>query len=215
MASTLLLRLFGGASLECDGERMTGAAMQRHRLALLALLATSPAGTMSRERLMAMLWPESDHAEARHLLNVAVHALRKALHEDALLSVGRDLAINPALLQCDVVQFTDALSRGDFEHAVGLYAGPFLDGFFLDDAAEFERWQDAERARLDTLYANALERLAAAAEGRGQASVAIGWWRRLVRHDQGNVRALLHLMEALEVVGARAEALSWRTRMPR
>lgn len=41
-----------------------------------------------------------------------------------------------------------------------IYAGPFLDGFFLSDAPEFERWVDTERGFLARQYAGALEALA-------------------------------------------------------
>ena len=36
----------------------------------------------------------------------------------------------------------------DGHEALELYRGPFLPGFFVADAPEFERWMEEERARL-------------------------------------------------------------------
>ena len=54
------LRLLGGLSLQGDRTTLTGPATQRHRLALLALLAVSGSRTLSRDKLIALLWPERD-----------------------------------------------------------------------------------------------------------------------------------------------------------
>jgi hypothetical protein len=43
----------------------------------------------SRERLLALLWPENDEASARHGLRDALHAIRQALGPGALPSVRR------------------------------------------------------------------------------------------------------------------------------
>jgi DNA-binding SARP family transcriptional activator len=56
---TVDLRLFGSPSLSIDGVILSGRAAQRHRLALLALLALSPGCRLSREKLLAYLWPNA------------------------------------------------------------------------------------------------------------------------------------------------------------
>ena len=53
------LRTFGGLSIEANGAPPTGAAAQRKTLALLALLARHPRG-LSRDKVIAYLWPETD-----------------------------------------------------------------------------------------------------------------------------------------------------------
>ena len=154
------LKLLGGVSLEGADGRVTGPAIQRHRLAILALLAGSHPRTITRDKLMAWLWPESDTEHARRLLNQAVHVLRRTLGGEAILSLGEELQLNTALVACDVIAFEEAVSAGNLERSVGLYAGPFLDGFFLNEAPEFEQWTGRERDRLSAVYARALEGLA-------------------------------------------------------
>ena len=65
------LRLFGSPSLEGDGGPTPTRATQRHRVALLALLALSPDRRLTRDRLIATLWPERDADGGRNLLKVA------------------------------------------------------------------------------------------------------------------------------------------------
>jgi TolB-like protein/DNA-binding SARP family transcriptional activator/Tfp pilus assembly protein PilF len=200
------LKLFGGASLEGPAGALTGRAAQRHRLALLALLATAGAG-VTRDKLIAYLWPEADAERGRHLLSNSLYMLRQALGEDALLGAGDVVRLDAARVRCDVRDFDDALGRGEAARAVGLYTGPFLDGFFLADAPEFERWATRERERLATAYARALESLAECAEGERDFRSAAEWWKTRAAHDLLDSGVALRLMRALEAAGNRAGAL--------
>lgn len=202
------LRLFGGASLEReDGSPLTGRAAQRQRLALLARLACAPASGVSREKVLALLWPESDTERARNRLNVSIYELRKALGDDAIVSRGDDVRLNADVVRADVAEFDAALGRGDHEAAAALYRGPFLDGLFVADAPEFERWSDAERDRLAGAYARALEALAEAAERRRDFQGAAELWRKRAAHDPYDSRVAMCLMRALDAGGNRAGAL--------
>lgn len=182
-------------------------AAQRHRLALLALLASACPGAISREKLIAYLWPERETEPARNLLRQAVHALRRALGEDAILSAGDDLPFNPRVVACDLIAFEDALRAGELEQAVGAYSGPFLDGFFLSDAPEFERWAEAMRDRLARSYAQALERLAQQHEEVGDLVGCVEVWTSLAKLDPYDSRIAVQLMRSLAAAGNRAGAL--------
>src|SRR5947208_339647 len=72
----LELRTFGGLSIKDGGAPITGAATQRKTLALLALLAAAGKNGLSRDKLIAYLWPESDAEHGRSLLKQACYALR-------------------------------------------------------------------------------------------------------------------------------------------
>jgi TolB-like protein/DNA-binding SARP family transcriptional activator/Flp pilus assembly protein TadD len=202
------IRLLAGPSIEGPDGPVPSAVLQRHRLALLALLAMAPNGTLSRDKLIASLWPESETDRARHLLRSAVHVLRRSLGEDAVLSLGDDLRLNPEIVTCDVSEFLERLAHDDLEQAVNLYAGPFLDGFHLNDAPDLERWLDGERSRLQQLYCGALEQLAERAERRGDLAQAAAWWRRVAGVDPYSARVALGLMRSLDAAGDRAAAIS-------
>lgn len=207
MAPSIRLRLLGAARLEDADGRLAGEAAQRHRIALLALLATARDATLPRERLLAWLWPEQGERNARHSLNVAVHVLRKALGDGVLRTEGPELRLDSALLPSDLGEFTAKLARGELEMAVAAYGGPLLDGFFLDEAPGFAHWVDAERARLQAEFEQALETLAERAEADHEWAAAVRHWRRLVNAAPDRSRSVLRLMRALEAAGEPASAL--------
>jgi eukaryotic-like serine/threonine-protein kinase len=202
------LNLLGAPSLTGpDGTPLTGPAVQRHRLALLALLVSSTRGASTRDRLMGYLWPESDNDHARQLLNQAVYQLRRALGERAIVSSGDELRFNTDAIEADVVAFESKLAAGDAAGAVALYRGPLLEGFFVNDAPELEQRIEQERQRLAGLYAGALEKLAETAEGGQDWAGASRWWKTRAAHDPYDSRVALRLMRALDGAGNRAGAI--------
>jgi serine/threonine-protein kinase len=201
------LTLLGGHALTGADGALTGPPVQRHRMALLALLAVAGSRGFSREKLMGLLWPDRDEARARSLLNQAVHALRRGLGDQAILSVVDDLQLNEEVVASDVAGFANALSAGAYADAAARYAGSFLDGFFLSGAAAFERWVDGERDRLSNEYARVLERLATAAESEGDVLGAVTWWKARAAHDPFDSRVAVQVMRALDRAGNRAGAL--------
>jgi DNA-binding SARP family transcriptional activator/TolB-like protein len=203
------LALFGPPSLRRRDAPVAGRASYRRRLALLAVLAAARGRPVSRERLMGLLWPEHPAEAARHTLSESLYVLRRELGDDVLLSAGGDVALDPARMASDLEAFERALEEGRRDEAVGLYRAPFLDGFYVDAAPEFERWVDAERDRLARAFAGAVEALAEAAEAAGDPMAAAGWWRRLAAHDPYSSRVALRLASALGRGGETAAALKY------
>jgi DNA-binding SARP family transcriptional activator len=203
----LQLRTFGGLSVSIDGKPGTGAAQQRKTLALLALLATAGARGLSRDKLIAALWPEADTEHGRGLLKQACYALRRDLGQRELFLGSIQLSLNPAVISSDVGAFAGALEAHDPAGAVACYTAPFLDGFFLNGGGEFEEWAETERVRLANQCRVALEALAKESAGRGEHRAAVEWSRRLLALDPLSSRAALGLMTALDEAGERAEAL--------
>ena len=201
------LKLLGGASLHAPSGPLAGRATQRRRIALLAMLAVARARGVSRDKLIAYLWPEQDTEHGRPLLSDSIYRVNQALGAEAILSTGDDLRLSTEVLPSDVAAFEDAIDGGEWQHAADAYGGPFLDGFFLADAEEFERWATAERDRLGRSYARALEALSESAERRGDTVDAVRWWRALAAHDPYSSRVAVRLMRALDRSGDRAAAL--------
>ncbi len=201
------LRTLGGISLERDGRPLEGRATQRRRLALLAYLAAADERPVRRDKIVALLWPERDEERGRHSLSQLLSALRRDLGEAAIMAGVDELRLDPAIVRSDVRELRAALKRGDPERAVSIYAGPFLDGFFIDGAPEFDRWVEAERSELAAAMAEALEALATRAATAGDHAVAARWWRRRAALDPLDARVTLSLMEALSAAGDRAAAI--------
>lgn len=205
-AKMFSLRLLGGAAIHDREGPLGGRVSQRRRLALLSILAIARQRPVSRDRLLALLWPESDTERARHSLADSLYQIRKELGENAILSISDDVLLNAQVVQSDAAMFEESLERGALRDAAEGYAGPFLDGFHVG-VSEFEAWQDAERDRLARMYGSTLRELAADAEAEGHVDEAIEWFRRLGVHEPYDSRVALRLMEALARAGDRAGAL--------
>jgi serine/threonine-protein kinase len=197
---------FGGLSLADPGGAPV--AVPRLRLAFLALLAGAGERGLTRDKILAYLWPESAAEPARHALEQLLYSLRRQLPKD-LVSGSDPLRFNPAVISADVGEFEGALAAGEPAEAVALYRGPFLDGFFLTDAPLFGEWVERERDRLAGEHARALRRLAQAAAGEGRHTAEIDWWRRLSAADPLDERSAIGLIRALAGAGDGAGAMRY------
>jgi DNA-binding SARP family transcriptional activator len=205
MAPTLRLRLLGTPTIS----RHAGPppTLQGQAMALLAVLACAGERGVAREKLLALLWPESPAAAASHRLSQLAHWTRRTLEAARLVTGTGELRLDPSEIACDLWEFEEARRNGQLERAAALY-GPLLDGFFLTGAAEFERWTESRRAELAREYQETLEALAVQAEVRGDTPAAAEWWERLARHEPLSSRVTMHLMTALAASGERARALA-------
>jgi len=204
------LRMLGRLSLTgADGREVRGLLGQPRRLALLAYLAAaSPQGFHRRDTLLALFWPELDQEHARAALRQALHVVRDALGGDAVTSRGdEEIGLDFAQVSCDVAAFERALRIGQLEEALDLYGGALLEGFFISDAPEFERWLETERGRLQQAAAGGARALAERYESDNDLTRAVRWTRRsieLAPSDEGLVRRLIALLDRQ---GDRAGAL--------
>ena len=203
------LKLLGGAFVDADegGNPVTGRAVQRRRIALLALLVIRQPVGVSRDKLIAYLWPDADSDRGRHLLSDSVYRINQDLGNDTIIPAGDELRLDCKSIGCDVLEFETALSVHDFAHAVDVYDGPFLDGFFLSECVELERWIERERDRLSREYLAALEAIADERGKAGDFAKAVEWWQKAAAQDPYNSRIALRLMQALAAAGNRPGAI--------
>ena len=197
---------FGGLSVE-NGTVINGLANPRSRLAILAVLATAGERGIRRDKLVALFWPDSDEERARNALRQSLFSLKKDLGAGEITVGGTELRLNPEALSSDVADFDGALQAGRFEEAAELYRGPFLDGVFLRESPEFERWAEDQRNRLAGEFRRALEKAATLAKSRGDLTRAVHWWERLASHDPLSGRIARAYMEALADAGERERAI--------
>ncbi len=192
-----------------DGREIRAVLTQPKRVALLAYLAVAaPRGFHRRDTLLGLFWPELDQQHARATLRKAVHALRHALGEAALVGRGdEELALAEDGVWCDATAFERALDDKRPGEALALYRGDFLQGLFISGAPEFEHWHEHEQLRLRgraaaAAWAVAEERLAGGDEVA--ASAAARRALELTPDDEGALRRVITLLYR---IGDRAGAL--------
>src|SRR5213595_3524317 len=190
----LVLELLGTLSLQNATPPVPVSAQQKRSLGLLAILALAGRQGFPRDRVEAYLWPESSAPLARHSLDQTVYAIRHALGSDFILSTGRELRLNPDLVQVDVCEFEQAIRAGQWTAAVGHYKGPLLDGFHFADSCELESWIDTNRSRLRLEYQKAIECLANVATKARDHSQSVMWLRKLANSDPLSADATKKLM---------------------
>lgn len=206
------LRTLGGLSLQ-DGT--VGAALAENRrkpLALLAILAGAGDFGVSRDKLAVYLWPEGEPEKVRGVLKQTLYSLRQELKGPEPIVGGMELRLNPEAFVVDLWGFEKLASEGESRAAVDLYRGPFLDGFHLGDAPEFERWADDVRERLARRFATQIESLALAAMASDDPRTAADWWLRLTEQDPFDVRAVSGLLHACLAAGDRPKAIKYAER---
>jgi DNA-binding SARP family transcriptional activator len=203
------LSLLGAVDLRgSEGDELRTVLAQPKRLALLAYLAVvHPAGFHSRDTLLALLWPDLSQEHGRAALRQALYVLRHALGEGIMVSCGDGvIGLDHRALWCDVAAFDCAIDTGNHAEALRLYNGELLGGFHVAGVPEFERWLDAQRARLAGRAAAAAWALVECDERRGEPSAALQWARRLLEINPDDERALRRVVALLDQLGDRVAA---------
>jgi DNA-binding SARP family transcriptional activator/tetratricopeptide (TPR) repeat protein len=186
----------------------------RKALGLLAYLATE-GGLHSRDKLIALLWPESDDASSRATLRSTLARLREALANDAIkhLKTQRDLVGIDASagleLDLHVIQAASNLSSTSEQlvMAAALCRGEFLEGFGLRDATEFDDWLAAQRQVWNGRMARILDRLSEAQMDRGQVRDAIATTSQWLTFEPLDETAYRRSMQLFAILGDRSAAL--------
>lgn len=205
----LEVSLIGPPRVARDGQPVTFDT--RKAMALLAHLALAER-PRSREALCELLWPAHDPEHARGALRRTLSALRKAVGEEWIETVGDSVALRRrAGLELDVERFRE-LAAGDaslerLNEAVALLSGGFLEGFALRDSPDFDDWQVAEAGALERELASALQRLVERLVARGAYDQAIPHARRWLELDPLNESAHRQLIRIYAWSGDRAAAL--------
>ncbi len=187
----LRLAVLGPPEVYHDGSRLSFAL--RKAQALLLYLAVE-GGQHPRSKLAALLWPDSEASDARRTLRNALGLLRSLLADSHsapaqhthLLSQGELIGLNPqAPLELDlavVQQASSAVQRfatlpsepqraalvAQFQQALTLVRGPFLDGFWLREETSFDAWHEQEQQQWQVRVQLLYERLSSWQEAGGE-----------------------------------------------
>ena len=202
------VRVLGAIDVRADRPDGTGAVLtQPKRLALLLyLVLAEPAGLHARDRLMALLWPEAGEGSSRHALRNALHALRQALGDAAIVTRGESfVGLAFDALRCDALELRALLAAGRTDEALARWTGDLAPGFHVSGAPEFERWLEERREVVRRAVRTAAWQRSRELEGTGSAELSAV--RRALRLDPGDEPGVRRLMRLLAAGGDRAGAL--------
>lgn len=176
---------------------------------LLAYLACAAPVPQPREKLAALLWGSHFDAQAKQNLRQTVFRLRKLLGQDALVSTGELIGLEPAALSCDVVEFRSLQKEGTRE-ALAAAADLYRDRFLADVSISEETWNEwlsSERERHEGLALGALVGLSELELASGRSEEALRAAQRAVAMNSLREDAHRLIIRALAATGRKAEAI--------
>ena len=227
----LILRLLGTPEVSHAEQPLTF--QTRKVLALLAYLVVEQ-GLHSRDKITALLWPESDEARGKASSRRALAYLRQSLDESShensdhrplplphVLIEHHTLSLNTASdFEADTQTLQTAFtlarrrSSGDprthlahLQMAASCYRGNFLDGLSLPDAPDFEDWLLMQRESWRRQANTVFERLSQWQRDAGELENALETTTRWVEYDLLNEMAYTRLMQLHSALGDRPAAL--------
>jgi len=203
----LRLKTFGALAVMRDGEPAGDIAIIKKHLCVLAILAADGASGVTRSRVKGLLWAGSEESKASGSLGEAIYRARLAFGDDVILEGQESMQLNAELLSSDVVDFRQALKRGDLEAAVASYTGPFLNAVYVANAPEWEQWTHARATAFAKDFADALLTLSARAVDAANFPAAVDLARRAAEAERHSARVACALMKALCYAGDNTAAL--------
>jgi|SRR5215217_2000079 len=192
-------------------------------LAILRYLLASPKRPVSRDFLIDWLWPESDLVKGKYSVNSAVCVLRKLFSSvyptlaptDCILLEQDYYRLSPNIcVTSDKDEFDAHYKRGrqleraewaseaiaEYDEAVALYKGEFLS----EDL--YEEWTLIERQRLDSVYIDILERIAAYHKVNCNYRECIETYYKILAKEPCHESSHRFLMDCYAQLGLRAQA---------
>jgi DNA-binding SARP family transcriptional activator len=169
----LSIQLLGSPAISDDG-RPVGLPRRKSR-ALLFYLAAHEA-PITRDRALALLWPDHDRPAAQQVLRTTLHGIRKAigaalLVSDDTLALARGVDVDARAVAAALA--APAPDAETLAAALARYRGDFLAGFGVPDSEEFETWAEAEREHFRQLAQRGLAALAQQYEARRDFTAAL------------------------------------------
>ncbi|MGH8603948.1 MAG: AfsR/SARP family transcriptional regulator [Gammaproteobacteria bacterium] len=215
------INLFGRFHIGYAEQTITGLQPRRAQ-ELLSFLLLHRDRAYPRETLATLLWKEADPTQARKSLRQALWQIQTVLRNAAgtaakeLITLDGDwvrLNSNGAL-SLDVAVFEHAFQscrgrpgsdladtqRENLEHAVQLYRGDLLEGWYQD-------WCLFERERLRDCYLTALGKLICYCDAHGEVDRGLAYADRILRCDPAEEEAYYHMMHLHWTAGRRVQAL--------
>jgi DNA-binding SARP family transcriptional activator len=193
----LRITLLGGAGIQSASGDVI-ALPGRKAQALLGYLALQRGQFQQRDKLAALLWPQSPHERARHNLRQLLLVIRTALPPSVLREVGETVALDLEQSDVDVLEFERLVTSGGAEahqRATALYQGDLLAGLGEQSGA-YEDWLLYERERLREVALDAFTKLLAHHVEMNAVESAIHTAVRLLALDptqEGTHRTLMRL----------------------
>jgi DNA-binding SARP family transcriptional activator len=205
----LRISLFGGMALHIDDREVV--LNNRKAKALVAYLALTPGMRETRDRLVGLLWSETEDGKARASLRQLLYGLRDALDKAGVAALSTDnfhVSLDASLFVTDLDCVLASIDRGD--PAKCLVTEPLVTDAFLrgyDDVdPSFGSWLTTKRENVRRLLIQRLEARLSESAHDAEATKRIA--QALFQIDPTHEIACQHLMRTCVASGNTSGALA-------
>lgn len=213
MVERLELALLGYPELQQAGQPLARLRSAKAYALLYYLAVTRRA--QPRTVLAGLFWGDVDEYYARRNLNRTLSDLNQAVG-DHLIVERQSLAfahhqpywLDVELLEAAGKQAPTAQTLAALAAVADRYRGDFLEGFYVQDAPEFEQWVLTERTRLRACALQLHHTLAEFHADQGELSQAMTYARRILQLEPWREEAHRQLILWLAQSGQRSAALA-------
>jgi len=193
------LNLLGEFSLFAPDGLRIGLPGRKHQ-ALLAYLSLSSNKSVSRDRLLGLLWGSRSDDQARASLRGVLSEIRRSLqnYNDSPIETDRtNVYLNHVLVEIDAEQLhaaTKTVSLMSLSAAIDLYGGDLLESVSLNELA-FEEWKQIEQQNAKSAFHKVLARYLNALEAENREEEVEQVANRLLELDSADEEAHRALMK--------------------
>ncbi|GAB1476432.1 BTAD domain-containing putative transcriptional regulator [Bacillota bacterium] len=189
-------------------------------MALVCLLILNSNREMSRERLSAYLWPDSDEESARYNMRYSLWKTKKLIPPDeegqSFLIITKDSCrINKNYkFQCDklCIDSFDSHGRKPVEKLLQLkelFKGDFLEGFYLKNCTEFNEIILFERVVSQTKQIEIMKRLANLYDETDQSEEELQILHEMAAMEPYNENFAFRILNIYKKTGNRGGAINY------
>lgn len=214
----LQISLLGKTKISCNGE-LLDKQLSTKAQALVYLLIAHNGRFLSREKIMAYLWPDSTPDAARYNLRYNLWQLKKLLPQDdaarsLVLSEKDGCSIDSRYsFQCDLlkIQSCSVHSRDleELAYTKGLFCGDFMEGWYLKNCNEFNEMILFERMNCERIQVELLKALARRYEENGLLEEALSTWKEMAQVDMDNEEIAYNIVRLYFEMGNRVTAINY------
>ncbi len=203
------IRVLGDLAI-CVGEREI-VLPSRKAKAMIAYLVLAPGMRETRDRLVGLLWSETEDANARASLRQLLYSLRMTFEAAGLMGLSADkstVSLDPAMFRTDLDDFMESVDRGyptDVQLSLEDINSLFLCGYDDIDPS-FADWMTVKRENVRRMLIQHLEARLTDVPSRPDETKRIA--RALVQIDPTHEVACQKLMKAYIDLGSTASALA-------
>lgn len=206
------LKALGSFEVEIGGRSVLGFEWESEKAREMFLLIATSGGKLTRDEIIAALWPDAGGRRASSLFHSTLHRVRQATYTEAILESGGSYFLNgnvPITSDVDafragISEFPDRLSDPDrapaLRGALALYRGTFAPGVEAE-------WADSLRRSLEESFLRASIQLTTVLMECGDYGGAVGTAQRVLEVDPFSETACLLLMRAQSAAGDVESAL--------